>query len=297
MNNALGLVICWLLATLAAPCPASAAAEPEGAAIVETVDGRQLSGRIDERSDQRALWLRREEPGVVLASAVAWTDVCSAAVDGATLSPDELKARRAELATAAAPPNIEGLAAEAVAPMPSATIFMRPRARVRRVEILGADLVNLDRDVEPDGFRIAIAAVDEQGSPVAVRGTLRAFAYGERRPLLEPEVKYDEIGRWTQRVRPEDFVDGVAVYELRLRRTAPEWEFDLLPDALLTIELGAAGHGNFAASTPIILRKFNPLRDSLQQHQGRRFLPAELQGTRPLNPFGPQDGRWQFWAR
>jgi hypothetical protein len=165
------------------------------------------------------------------------------------------------------------------------------------LEIVSAELVNLDRDVEPDGIEVSIAAVGERGLPLAVRGSFRATLVGERRPATSGEVQFGELGRWTQRVRPEDFVDGVATYDLRFRATAPEWEFDVAPDAILTVELGAAGHGHYAASAPVALRQFNPLRDQMQLYRDSRFAPAELHGPPPLGHFGPQHGRWQFWAR
>jgi hypothetical protein len=309
-------VVAFYLAASGHGCAAEVAAadaEPAGQLVsVETVDGRTLSGVVDSRTDDRSLWLRSEENRIVLAVPVAWDEIASAIVDGEMIGVAALMSRREELASAG-PRSLFGdgglsgeLAArsDSIMQQPSGVPPLTPpfqggglTRRVRNLEIVCAGLVNLDRDVEPDGIEVSIAAVGERGAPLAVRGSFRATLVGERRPLHDGAVSFGELGRWTQHVRSEDFVDGVATYDLRFRTTAPEWEFDLMPDALLTVELGAAGHGNYAASAPVVRREFNPLRDQMQLYRDSRFSPAELQGTRPLGPFGPQQGRWQFWGR
>jgi hypothetical protein len=167
---------------------------------------------------------------------------------------------------------------------------------LRSVEILDACLINLDRDVEPDGLRIAIAAIDADGRPVVVRGSLTARLFGERRPNDAPVVDFPELDRWSQRVVPADFVDGIAAYELRFRRTAPEWQFDLLPDAVLEVRLGAFGHGNYAAAAPVVIRPFNPIRDDRQQRLGSRFFPREIHGRPPASTPATRDGLWLHWT-
>ena len=92
-------------------------------------------------------------------------------------------------------------------------------------------------------------------------------------------------------------MEGVATYRLPFRTVAPEWEFDLLPDAVLSVTLGASGHGNFQAATPVVVRPFNVLRDNLQQWRGTRFLPQEAPGRAPVNRLTPVDGLWLHWTR
>jgi hypothetical protein len=279
------------------------AAAPAGKQLrIETRDDRELNGVMDVRTDERHLWLRREERNVVMTVPVAWDAVATASVGGDSIDVDDLKSRRNELASAATQsfsgePELASVipAPAAVTPVSFVTASQAPH--VRNLEIVCAELINLDRDVEPDGIEVSIAAVGEHGLPLAVRGSFRATLVGERRPATSGEIEFGELGRWTQRVRPEDFVDGVATYDLRFRVTAPEWEFDVAPDAILTIELGASGHGHYAASAPLALRRFNPLRDQMQLYRDSRFAPAELHGPPPLGHFGPQHGRWQFWAR
>jgi hypothetical protein len=294
----------WALALLVASvswgidCNASRA---ESTIVVKTVDGRTLNGVVDGRSDQQSLWVRQEEGNVVLRLPVSWEDIASTTIDGAAVEVNELRKGLGELASEGPRwliPEVE-VPVDGVAKMQADGGFYSGTgtARVRNLEVVGAGLVNLDRDVAPDGLSVSIVAVGFDGLPVAVRGTLRAELHGERRSVGDPAPRFDELGRWTQRVRSEDFVDGVATYCLPFRGTAPEWEFDIMPDAVLTVQLGATGHGNYSGSAPVVLRKFNPLRDNLQQWEGTRFLPNEVQGWRPQAPFGRREGMWLWWGR
>ncbi len=262
---------------------------------VQTIDGRVLGGMLDARTDGATLWLRREQDAIVLTTSVGWNDVATATVDGATLSADQLRERRGELASEGAPlPAIVRPIDMLVGEPPEAPPLQR--VRVRNLEVLDACLVNLDRDVEPDGLQVTIAAIGDDRRPVAVRGSLAARLFGERQPNDKPIDAFSELDRWTQPVKLGDFVDGVATYELRFRGTAPEWQFDLLPDAVLDVRLGAFGHGNYAASVPVVIRPFNPLRDNLQQRHDTRFLPRELHGRFPSSTPKTRDGRWINWA-
>jgi hypothetical protein len=171
-----------------------------------------------------------------------------------------------------------------------------PAPRVRNAEIIAAMLTNFDRDPAPDALRISIVAVGTQGQPLAVDGYLRAELHGERRNVSDASPRFEVLERWTQSVDAADFIHGIATYCLPFRQTAPEWEVDIAPDAEVTVRLGAAGHGNYAAAAPVLLRRFNPLRDDLQQYHGTRFLPNEPY-QRPLGPFGERAGLWQWWAQ
>jgi hypothetical protein len=295
--------VCFLVALVIAPHFSRAAAEDpqeadSKAVAIKTFDGREITGVVDARTDDESIWLRLEEQQIVMTVAVPWINVAAARTGDKEILPEKLKAEAAALASSGSQVLIE----EAIVPPsylvdPFVMAAGARRARVRNVEIVDVRLVNLDRDVEPDGLQIAVAAIGDDGLPMAVRGNLIAQLAGERRPAEVAGVYFDELDRWSERVAPEDFVDGAACYTLKFRRTAPEWQFDLLPDALLTVKLGAYGHGNFAASAPVILRKLNPLRDDLQLLEGTRFLPQEIHGRRPSDRFGPQNGLWLHWTR
>ncbi len=275
---------------------------------METAEGRALSGVVDARTDGNTLWLRLEEDGIVLSVPVSWNTISSAAVEAEAIGVQELRDRRGELRSEGPRwliPDVEILV-DAGSAQPQAAGIVQAGywgavgrgVRVRNLDIVAACLVNLDRDVAPDGIEVSVVAVGDDGAPVAVRGSLRAELFGESGALTrERQPEFGVLDRWSERVRAEDFVDGVATYCLPFRRAAPEWQFDLLPDAVLTVQLGATGHGNFSATAPVVLREFNPLRDDLQQHSGTRFLPNEVEGWRPQDPFGAELGRWQWWGR
>ena len=54
--------------------------------------------------------------------------------------------------------------------------------RVTSIEV-DAVLVNLDRDVEPDGFEVYLSVFDQSGEPVEVRGNVYARLWGQRSEL------------------------------------------------------------------------------------------------------------------
>jgi hypothetical protein len=272
-------------------------AQDRGAAVVsfELSSGESLRGVVDDRSDASTLWVRQQEGEVTLVTPVAWENVVEASVEGDDVGGRDARERLLRLASAG-PTLGEAMAAQPQVGVDNLGHLMPRSGVVRNLEIVGARLVNLDRDAAPDGIEVAVVAVGLDGLPVAVRGSLRAELHGERRNVEDAAPKFEELGRWTERVQSEDFVDGVATYCLPFRTVAPEWEFDVMPDAVITVQLGATGHGNFSASAPVALRLFNPLRDDLQQWQGTRFLPNEVRGREPGMLRRPA-GMWQWWGR
>jgi hypothetical protein len=282
------------------PSPDAKGRDQVGAIEVQARAGRTLKGVVDDRTDGDRLWLRREEGGIIMAVSVAWDEIDTAAIEGEAVSVDELAKRSARIATAEAAWYAEVVQQERpyhtlVAPG-SIHISDRGARRVRSVQIVAACLANFDRDVEPDGLQIALAALDEHGIPVAVRGNFSAQLAGERRPARAPHRTFGVLERWSESVRPTDFIDGVATYELPFRRAAPEWEFELTPDALVNVTLGVYGEGNFAASAPVVLREINPLRDHLQLERGTRFVPNEVHRPHPHILPRWRDGQWLYWT-
>jgi hypothetical protein len=292
----------WLM--IAPGTHASAAeADPDHDLVrVEMRDGRQLHGYVDDRTDDGTLWLRQESGSIVLASAIAWTDVTAATVSGKSTPLESFRAEADEMAsptpTLDAGGRSQGLQADGWNSMLGQNVIgLNRRPRLQSVEIISLCLANLDRDSEADGIEVSIAAIGDDGLPMSVRGNLSVTLFGERRRAQTADVEFPELAKWNQRVRSEDFSDGVATYRLPFRTVAPEWEFDLLPDAVLSITLGASGHGNFQAAAPIVVRPFNVLRDNLQQWRGTRFLPGEAPGRAPVHRLTPVDGLWLHWTR
>ncbi len=277
---------------LAAALVVASLAVAEGVVSVATRDGRQLRGVVDARTDNERLWVRREAGGAALSASVAWDAIVAAEIDGMPIEAAELRELRASLATAATPISAQPAKVVTATTLPKLPGFA---TRVRSLAIVDACLANWDADVEPDGLTVSVAALDDRGQPRPVRGSLAVRLHGERRSNGEPGPEFGVLQTWSQPVAASDFVEGVATYELPFRRVAPEWQFELLPDAVVEVRLGAFGAGNFAASAPVALRQLNPLRDDLQLDRGTRFFSREWHGRNPRSMPTRSDGLWLNW--
>lgn len=249
-------------------------AEPPRA-LVTLEDGRTITGLLDDATDKEALWVRLSEPRIRLAVSFPWDEVSTIKVNGTQVTEDEILAAPEEF-LAAWPKFFLFEEQESLA----AAFDNEPTADQRRAVAtsFAARLANWDRDVEPDGYEIAVRVLDEYGQPMAVRGTLSARIVGERNggpgtPTV-PSVPM-VLDRWTERIDVEQFVGGQAVFRLPFRKIAPERELDIQPGGVLEIEVGAFGHGRMAASAAVPLRQFNAIRDRYEQSTGSRFFPGE----------------------
>ena len=241
---------------------------------VHTADGRVLTGEVDSRTTDDLLWIRQESDTIILATPVPWTAIGSASVDGQPVEVAQLAEQREQLATEARLGFLLEYAAEAPLLEPDCHIPLV--GRVTSLEI-DAVLVNLDRDVEPDGYELVIAAVDESGRNVPVRGDLYVRLMTERIVQHTGRTLFEDVQQWSLPVSPHDFDEnGVAAYVLPWRNLEPEFDFELCTAANLNARLGVVGDGNFAATVPVVLREFNPYRDQLQIYQGSRFFTNEL---------------------
>ncbi|MGI9456124.1 MAG: hypothetical protein ACR2NU_06145 [Aeoliella sp.] len=251
---------------------AALAQEAPWLARVTFTDGRTMEGQLDDATDTAHLWLRHEEERIVLATSHPWATINQVEIDG---QPYDVEVMRA---------NFQ----QFVAPWPEQFLFEaheedRPpgrhdglRAPLRAASIaFEAALVNWDRDVEPDGYEIAVTVLDEYGRPMPVRGTLSATLAGERDEPNGKLVAYVQLERWSERVDLEDFSGGPAIYRLPFRRTRPEFDLDIAPGAILQVEVGAYGHGRFASSVAVPVRGFNAVRDRRQLQTGSRFFRGE----------------------
>jgi len=249
--------------------------ELRAAVAVRTDDGRVLVGEVDARTTKEQLWIRREENQIVLSTPVAWDSIVAAAVDGKPAEVSTLAEQWPRLKSKG-PAGIWALAGGAAEAFGETRAEPRPQgSRIVALEIEAA-LVNLDRDVEPDGFEVVITALDVQGRAVPVRGNIQARLVGERDERHSGKIRFEELQRWSQPVVRADFQDGVASYALRFRQVQPEFDWELIPYGLLNVRLGVYGEGNFEASVPVEIRQFNPFRDQLQKYAQSRFLRDEL---------------------
>ncbi len=263
------------------------------AVTVHTHDGREITGEVDIETDESLLWIRQEKEQILLTTAVVWEEIVAVHDGEKSLPLDQLRERLREQSTGG-PKGflLQGTVEQAVVACESCGAESPVRVakdgqatKVRSLEI-EAYLVNLDRDVEPDGLELVIAAVDENGMSVPVSGSLYVRLWGERIQPHGSLVGYEDLQRWSKGVNKDDFdADRLATYRLRFRTVRPEFDVGLHADALVNVRLSVRGQGNFEASVPVQIRKFNPVRDRLQLTRGGRFFPDELtQGTRHQLP-------------
>ncbi len=293
------VIVCCLFAMLSTSRPLYAEI------TVQTADGRELTGEVDVQTDDRLLWIRQEREQIILTTSVPWSSITSATDNGVSLPIDQLpELLRGQTSSEPvgffvqqiscnAPIDCQG---ECLSTLASRRSTQARPAQVRSLSV-EAFLVNLDRDVEPDGFELVIAALDDHGVPVPVKGSLYVRLWGERIQSHGSLVRYEELEQWSQPVVPVDFTDGVASYALRFRKTRPAFDVGLHSEAMVNVRLSVFGQGNFSASVPVQIRAFSPFRDRLQLNRGSRFLPNELtQEVRHQLPFRTHTQR-RAWSR
>jgi hypothetical protein len=260
-----------LLVALVSPMALATAQPPQ--VRVTFADGRVVEGAIDEATDDHHLWIRLSAERVELAASYGWDEVATIDAGDQQLSKDQLLADR-QTYMAGWPEYFlfdETQSGESPAACVGPTMI-EPRAASTSFV---ATLANWDGDVEPDGYEIAVTVLDEYGHPMPVRGTLSATLVGERtdrRAAPHPPVV---LQRWSERMVPEQFAGGPAVFRLPFRQIRPERDLELAPGGILQIEVGAFGHGRFASSAAVAVREFNPVRDRFEQRTGSRFFPGE----------------------
>jgi len=251
---------------------------------IVTTDDRELSGEIDQRTDQNSLWVRHEEEKIVLATAVAWSEVASAQLDGQEVDLNALP----DLAVAQKNAGPESILAKGPVPSPLSTPepasaetssepLNPPVVKPKQVVAVEMDAIvlNMDRDVETDGILLALSANNHQGHGVPVRGSLQVRLLGIRTDFHSGETRSEVLQRWSKRVDPRKFQEGIAEFALRYRTIHPEFDEEISNDAMVHARLSVFGQGNFEASVPVQLREFNPFRDNLQLLEGSRFFRSE----------------------
>ena len=282
---------------LLAITPLSAqSAEAQELARTETVfvqlrDGRVVSGRVGDKTDDHELWLFAAEPSILIQNAIDWPDVVSASIGDRSLTAAELRESAEQLKSSLPVALLRKPAVQGVRPLPEAEL------RVQSLEMV-TSLANWDADAETDGLEVRLQPLAEDGELQPAEGMVSVRLYGRRlgtRQRLETQqrfgfwndgsnpseyhfgrgpARYVEIGHWSERIRVAQFTPSGCVVRLPFRRVHPERDLDLALDGLV--------HADFSvqrrvvhASAPIELRAFNPYRDELQLNRLTRFLPGE----------------------
>lgn len=281
----------YVLAVLAAHAMPGDRASAYGAdpVTVRANDGRVLRGEVDASTDQHLLWVRRTAPSIAINSAVRWSDVVSVGHGDRVFSAAEFRPLAEELKSelpadffaqdAAKDPAEAGAGTPNSWPKSSqGARHALEREKVRSLRI-DAELANWDGDVEVDGLEVRVSPLAGDGRIVAAGGTLSIRLIGKS-PSATSRHAFQELGRWSKPVRATDFGTWGAVYRFPFRTIHPEFDLDVSPYGLLHARLGVRGDGSFEASVPVRVRVYDPLRDHLQLHEGKRFFPNERTGWR-----------------
>jgi hypothetical protein len=255
-------LICLIVALLGSPLFAGETLE------VTTADGRVLSGEVDRQSNKQTLWLRLSQDNIILTTAVPWTDVVSATLDGQAIPVAEIVDDLAKYATSA--PQAFLTQYEPIQ-IETQTVSRQIKPKIATIQV-EAGLANLDRTVELVGF----AAFDTNGNVTPYRGTLNARLIVQRTNFHTGRISFDEFQRWSIRVGEKNFYDQIAQLSLPFHRPSPDFDWELCPSAILNVRLGVPGQGNYEASVPVTIREINPLRDTMQNWIGTRFYRDEL---------------------
>jgi hypothetical protein len=262
------------------PCWAS---EPLKANLV---DGRQVVGNLDSRTDLDRLWISRAEDGIYFASGIRWADILGGEVENKSLTFQELQQwsvkasrnpARSGISQAAFPHvrNKVGVVAEQQA---------RPSSASVKSLAIRAFVDHWDSDAQSDGVRIFVSALDQDGRLVQVTGQIDFTLMVERenhvgRSVSKSRPTFVPIARLNQRVQIGDFADGPAVYKLAFLKKHPEFDTSIASEGLLFARLAIPGVGVFEASDAQVgVREYSRFRDQLQLYSRSRYLPLENGG-------------------
>lgn len=295
----------WSIALAMASLGPSVRATAPPVVVVETLDGRTVSGKVDARTDGERLWLRRESATILYSTQVAWEAIETATLEGEPIDRTKLAERAPSLVQPAPEAFIsahlstkdpDDALPEPGERAPGVAGDALPEKRRQVVDVaVAAWLIDFDRDVEHDGVALCISPLDKTGTQLPVRGSLTARLIVQRYDAHTGRRWYENAQRWRRMIEVDDFADGVASFRLPFRTVAPEHDLELRSQALLNVRLSAAGHGNYESSTGIAIRPLHPFRDTLQLHRGSRFaeneLVAPVDSALPL-PVGQRAAPW-----
>jgi hypothetical protein len=138
---------------------------------------------------------------------------------------------------------------------------------------------NWDADVETDGLLLTVLPIDENGAIAPVTGTLDVELIGEGPGTTSTMRTLPQLGRWVQKLTPEDCGANGYTFRLSYQAWHPEFNLQLGVFGLAHARLAVAGSPVVEASANVqSMRPFSPIRDRMQQLQLDRFLPGETTG-------------------
>lgn len=255
---------------------------------VELTSGRIFAGELDARTDASQLWLRSERGSAVLRRPIQWDRVVQVRVAGQDLSGEELR----QIVETVKPDSAGGkeqaakqnkIVIKGSAPSGGFLSVTRPaRRKAPRVRSLAiyATAANWDADVEVDGLLVHVYPLDGTGGVVPARGTLQFNLTAQREnTAFRRWQPFTTLGRWSRRVRVEDFGPDGAVYRLPFQGVHPEFDLTVAPRGAVHARLSVPGQGTFETTESMVrIRPYSSVRDELQLSTGRRFFPEERTG-------------------
>jgi hypothetical protein len=297
-STTVAAVVVVLIAGLSSP---ALAADPTDEQITRAVrlkliDGRIVAGTVNERTSESELWLHFHHPNLQMSAAFRWDQVESAMYFGRTLTPEELYRLAHQLKTAAPPPppfhplhgaelgplydfrSLHGpRSPHGVLPRSFRGIrdnldhdYHGPRAgqtgRVVSLQAI-ARLAQWDSDAEIDGVELRVQPITSDGRLIPVNGNISASMHAATRPRYESERPTEELERWNESIRAEDFGPDGAIVRLPFRRRWPDRDLNTSNNGRVQVRLGVPGHGTFDATIPLNIRSIDPYRDHQQLYR------------------------------
>ncbi|MEZ6048364.1 MAG: hypothetical protein R3C11_22875 [Planctomycetaceae bacterium] len=264
---------------------------------VTTVNGREIRGYVDSRTNSEELILTIADNEAQVTSHLPWRVISTVRLGGYTLTLAELQNQLPALQQEFnMRPAFGGWTAEGIhisqeipasiseplpaPPLPESELPATPR-RVTSLDI-NADVANWDRDPERDGILLEVRPLDNNGDLIPVDGQVECELIIEHKTWEGGEYisrlpeRFEVVARWTQPIQQTDFRSSGVTLKLPYRVRHPESDLLIDPDALVHARLKVPGEGVFTASYEIVrLRPFSSIRDEFQLYEGNRYFPQE----------------------
>jgi hypothetical protein len=275
-----------MLASALAPVLVQAA---EGEIVsVRVASGRTFRGAMDARTTQRRLWLRVDQGGVSVLRPVDREAVIDAQRGEQTLSRDELfsaidelmsvRPRTARVDAAVRPDSTKGEAVAVAISADDSEVDLGHYSPMPPVQSLQVDATigSWTWGADSDGIILDVLPLDGEGCLTIAEGTLEVDLFGDQSGSPTRGQDYHLLGHWVVKLEAAQITPNGARFRLPFQAVSPDFRNDLSPFALVHVRLTAPGQGMFDATTGAIrLRRYNGLRDRLQQTTGSRFFPNE----------------------
>jgi hypothetical protein len=282
------VVLCGLLF---APVSVWAAGE---SIVVSAASGRHFRGQVDPRTNDLTLWLRSGKPHAFVQRPIDWNRVVSVNVGGKDHSADEFRkfvrtmiSPQVDLRadnTHAIPhqgPSVDGIIAveDAARPATFNAIDDLPTEPPRVVSLhIDAYVANWDSDVEVDGLVVHVYPLDCTGATIPAFGTFEVDLIGQGASNGVSGNPFPVLGHWSRVIRPEEMGPNGVVLRFPFQGSNPEFnqKRSVASFGMVHARLSIAGNGIFDDTASFTrIRPYSPVRDRMQQKQGRRFHPLE----------------------